>query len=295
MESRVNYIIVGIFVVLFSIGMLAFAFWLGKYGDEDEYIYYKAYMTESVSGLSREATVKYRGVDVGIVDKIAIDLENSDRIILILKVKKHTPIKEDMHVTMKYYGLTGLAFIEIGGGSRDAPLLKPVDGEMPVIKASPSVYARLDESLSSLTGKLSQTLDSIDLLLSKENISNFQQSLSNIKDVSENIKSYQDEIEKLLVKGVDMEEDIIAASSKVSEASDRVAVAASAFEKSFSRGDYDIRGITAKSLEKFDDLLGSLKVLTGEIEEAVISIKNSPGDLLFKQTEQNLGPGERIQ
>jgi len=295
MESRVNYIIVGIFVLLFSLGMLGFAFWLGKYGDEGDYVFYRAYMTESVSGLSREATVKYRGVDVGIVDKIVIDRENNEQIILLLKVKKDTPIRQDMHVTMKYYGLTGLAFIEISGGSKDAPLLVAKNDEVPVIQTSPSIYARLDESLSGLAGKLGLSLDNIDKLLSKQNISNFQQALANIKEISENLKGYQDDINKLLVKGVEMEEDIIAASTKVSEASESVEAAAIAFEKSFSRGDYDIRGITSKSLEKFDDLLGSLKVLTGEIEEAVISIKNSPGDLLFKQTEQHLGPGEQIQ
>ena len=295
MESRVNFIIVGIFVVLFSIGLIAFAFWLGKYGDDSDYVYYKAYMTESVSGLSKDATVKFRGVDVGIVDKIAIDRENSERIILQMKVERLTPITKDMHVEMKYYGLTGLAFIEISGGSKDAPLHTHDTTEIPVIQTSPSVYARLDESLSSLAGKLSHTLDSIDLLLSKQNIDNFQQSLENIKDISVNLKDYQDEIQKLLVTGVDMEKDIIAASNKVALASDSVEAAARAFEKSFSRGDYDLRSITSKSLEKFDDLLGSLKVLTGEIEEAVISIKNSPGDLLFKQTEQKLGPGEQLQ
>ena len=101
MESRVNYIIVGIFVVLFSMGMLGFAFWLGKYGDEGDYAYYRVYMTESVSGLSREATVKFRGVDVGIVEKIAIDLDNSEQIILLLKVKKDTPIKDQPLVREK--------------------------------------------------------------------------------------------------------------------------------------------------------------------------------------------------
>ncbi len=295
MESRVNYIIVGIFVVLFSIGVLAFAFWLGKYGDEGEYVFYKAYMTESVSGLSREATVKYRGVDVGIVDKIAIDKENSEQILLVLKVKKETPVKEDMHVTMKFYGLTGLAFIEIAGGSSEAALVTAEGDEMPVINAAPSVFARLDESLSGLAGKLDSTLGGIDKLLSKKNIDNFEQAIANIRDISDDFKSYQSGIKTMIDNGVIMEEEIIAASNKVSDASDSVEAAALAFEKSFSRGDYDLRGITSKSLEKFDDLLGSLKVLTGEIEEAVISIKNSPGDLLFKQTEQKLGPGESIQ
>ena len=73
MESKINYIIVGAFVVLFSIGIAAFVFWLEKYGAEEDYKYYKTFMSESVSGLSREASVKYRGVDVGIVETIQIN------------------------------------------------------------------------------------------------------------------------------------------------------------------------------------------------------------------------------
>ena len=56
MESRVNYTYIGIFVVIFSIGLIAFAFWLGKYGqDENDYRRFHVYLTESVSGLSPDA------------------------------------------------------------------------------------------------------------------------------------------------------------------------------------------------------------------------------------------------
>ena len=295
MESRVNYIIVGIFVLLFTIGMLVFVFWLGKYGGADEYVYYKAYMTESVSGLSREASVKYRGVEVGIVEKVEIDPDNSEQVALLLKVKKNTPIKEDMSVTMKFYGLTGLAFIEIGGGSKHSPLLVKKGDDIPVIKAAPSVFARLDESLSTLAGKLTKTLNSMDVLLSEKNLDNVSVALANVKDFTSQIKNFQGEIQGLMKKSVHMEDKIIQASEKVAEASDGVKEVAEALEKGFNRGDYDLKEISSKSLNKFDDLLGSLKVLTGEIEEAVVSIKNSPGDLLFKQTEQKLGPGEKIQ
>jgi phospholipid/cholesterol/gamma-HCH transport system substrate-binding protein len=295
MESRVNYIIVGIFVLLFTIGMLMFVFWLGKYGGSDEYVYYKAYMTESVSGLSREASVKYRGVEVGIVEKVEIDPQNSEQVALLLKVKKDTPIKEDMSVTMKFYGLTGLAFIEIGGGSKSSPLLMQKGNEIPVIQAAPSVFARLDESLSTLAEKLTHTLDSMDELFSKNNIENVSVALSNVKEFTTAINNFKGDIQGLMEKSVHMEDKIIRASEKVASASDGVKNVARALEQGIMRGDYDFKSITSKSLEKFDDLLGSLKVLTGEIEEAVISIKNSPGDLLFKQTEQRLGPGEKTQ
>ena len=77
MYSKVNYTVVGVFVLLFGIGVVWFAFWLGKYGMEDEYYTYKLEMSDSVSGLSEDADVMLRGVDIGRVTKIQINPKNS--------------------------------------------------------------------------------------------------------------------------------------------------------------------------------------------------------------------------
>ncbi len=53
MESKVNYTAVGVFVLIFTSSLIAFAFWLGKYNqDEAAYHRYHLYITESVSGLA---------------------------------------------------------------------------------------------------------------------------------------------------------------------------------------------------------------------------------------------------
>ena len=49
-------------------------------------------------------------------------------------------------------GLTGLAFVELLGGSREAPVLQAQAGELyPVIRTGPSLMVRLDESLIDVT------------------------------------------------------------------------------------------------------------------------------------------------
>lgn len=295
MESRVNYILVGFFVLLFTAGLLYFAFWLGNYGDDNKYVYYKAYMKESVSGLNREAAVKFRGVDVGIVQDIRIDPENSEQVELLLKIEEETPIRTDMTATLKSYGLTGLAFVEISGGSKDAPLYEHDKGRIPVINTAPSLITRLDETLTTLTDKLSSNLDSMALLLNQENIDNVSVAVANIREFSDQVISFQRKLNSLIAKSEDMEDKIMNASDRVSTASDGVKEVADTLEASFKRGDYNIRQITAKSIEKFDDLMSTVKVLANEIESAVVSIKTSPGDLFFKRSEEKLGPGEEIR
>jgi len=292
MESRINYIITGTFVILLTTGLVVFAFWLGKYSDQDDYRYYKAYMKESVSGLSHDASVKYRGVNVGTVESIRINPENSEEIDLLLKIKSDTPIKQDMKVMLKFYGLTGLAFIEIEGGSNNSPLVEHKEGVIPTIAYMPSIYSNFTQSLTSIAGKLSLILDNLDVLLNKQNIANISQALSNFKDISQDIKSYQSEIRKLVENGVIMENKIISTSRKVADASDKMKRLLIRIEDSIQRGDYNVKELSSHTFEKMDELMYNLNVLTKEIQETVISIKRSPSDLLFKRANPKTGPGE---
>ncbi|PCJ88286.1 MAG: hypothetical protein COA54_03200 [Thiotrichaceae bacterium] len=292
MESRVNYIIVGIFVVLFSIGLAGFVFWLEKYGTQEDFKYYMTYMKESVSGLSLDASVKYRGVDVGIVKNIRINPENSEEVELLLRVKKETPIKEDMFIILKFYGLTGLAFIEIEGGSKTSPLLKSQDGEISIIKSAPSIYTRLNESLPDIAQKLSLALGKINVLLNEENLTNIRESIDNIKEISLYVKNYKDDIDTLLVRGIVMEAKVISSFDKVADAADEVKFVASDIEKSLQRGDYNIKEMSSPTFEQTNELLDELKALAAELEEVVLSLQRNPRDLFLKQTTPKLGPGE---
>jgi phospholipid/cholesterol/gamma-HCH transport system substrate-binding protein len=292
MESRVNYIIVGIFVVLFSIGLAGFVFWLEKYGVQENFRYYKTFMEESVSGLSRDASVKYRGVDVGVVETIRINPENSEEVELLLRVKKETPIKEDMFVILKFYGLTGLAFIEIEGGSKTSPLLKSQNGETPIIKSAPSIYTRLNESLPDIAQKLSAALGKINVLLNEESLANIRESIDNIKEISFYIKNYKDDVDTLLEKGVVMEGKAISSFNKVADAADEVKRVASDIEKSLQRGDYNIKEMSSPTFEQTNELLDELQSLAAELEEMVLSLQRNPRDIFLKQTTPKLGPGE---
>ena len=42
---------------------------------------------------------------------------------LLFAIERGTPIKEDTVAVLKTQGLTGIAYVELSGGSADAPLL----------------------------------------------------------------------------------------------------------------------------------------------------------------------------
>ena len=292
MESRINYIVVGMFVVLFSAGLAAFVFWLEKYGVEDDFRYYKTHMKESVSGLSQDASVKYRGVDVGIVKTIRINPENSEEVEIVLRVKKETPIKEDMVAVLKFYGLTGLAFIEIEGGSKESPIIVSHKHDVPIIKSSPSIYTRLNESLPNIAKNLSTALIKIEALLNEENLANIQQSLDNIKEISLYLKNHENEINTLLSNSTVASEKAILFVHNAAEAAESIKIMANSVEKSIQHGDYNIKEITSDTLNNTNKLLDELHNLTAELEVMVQSIQRNPREFFLKKTTPKLGPGE---
>jgi len=322
MESRVNYTAIGVFVILFTVAVVAFGFWLGKYSqDERLYRRYKVYMTESVSGLSPEAAVKFQGVDVGKVESIQINPHNSEEVELTLKIKKETPIKTDSNAMLKFYGITGLAFIEIAGGSRHAPLLSDGKDTVLTIPSSPSLITRLDESLSNVATKLSLTLDRANKLFSDKNVDNVAQSLENLRSLTAQIDGYQIQIKALLEQSIALEHNASKSFIAMGEAAGNVKTASGNFntliqtkmtstlesleatskeshkliqklEASLDHGDYDMRAIAAPASGELTTLLEQTRTLSSEMETTLRSLRDNPSDLLFKKSTPKPGPGE---
>lgn len=295
MESRVNYLLVGLFVVSFIAGLVGFVFWLEDFRSMDNDMLYKVYFKESVSGLSRSASVKYRGVDVGAIESIRINPENSEEIELLLKVDKHTPVKEDSFAVLEFHGLTGLAFIELQGGSKDSPRLMPTSDEPPVIESAPSTFSRLNDSLPDIALNLLQALDRINTLLSHENLSNYNALLKNSAEITASIKNYDDELEALLANGLAMENKAMVSLDKSADAADELVQLFRAFNDSLQRGDYNLRALSAPTREQADALLDRLNALSVQLERTLSDIQRSPRDLLFKETSPRLGPGESTE
>ncbi|HSW21320.1 MAG TPA: MlaD family protein, partial [Burkholderiaceae bacterium] len=76
-----NLSVVGAFVIVLTVAMIAGVLWLasGMY-NRKAYDTYETYMTESVSGLTLNSTVRYRGVEVGRVREIGLAPGNVEQV-----------------------------------------------------------------------------------------------------------------------------------------------------------------------------------------------------------------------
>ncbi len=200
MERDLNYILIGLFVILLCILLIISILWLSSIKYKQEYKYYKIRFKESVSGLSIGSPVKYKGIKIGSVDKLYIDKDDPNIINVIVKIEKDVPIKVDARASLAYQGITGLAHIEIKGGSRTSKDLESIDnGKYPEIKTEPSIITRLDTTLTILSNQAQHLVSNLNYLLSKNNINKLMETIDNINKIIKTIANRDEDISKTII------------------------------------------------------------------------------------------------
>lgn len=321
MESRTSYTIVGLFIFLLGAGAAGFALWMGKYNNKKEFAYYYTYMEESVAGLPPDGAVKYMGVNIGKVKEIHIDPNDPTRIRLLLQIPKDFPLREGMYAMLNFTGITGIAYIEIIGGKKGAPVIKSEPGKIPVIPSKPSTLAQIGTSVSDLAVQISKALDRLNTAFSEENIKHLSNTLANIDDSSSSLKKILSDnnaksLEILLRNLADASkksdtlfeavEAMKTETTKMSKDAKRALRSVEESAQSFKRvndllaeriegGDFDIKAILQRTILESNTLLRATRELIYLLQEDALMIKNSPRDLLFKESEPTLGPGEEIK
>jgi phospholipid/cholesterol/gamma-HCH transport system substrate-binding protein len=321
MYSRANYTIVGIFVLLFGIGMVWFAFWLAKYGSYREFDTYKIEMTESVSGLSKDSVVKLHGVDVGRVSAININPKNIENIEILLEIKRGVPIKEDMVAYTQMLGVTGLLSIEIDGGTNRAKTLEPTEEYIPIIPAAPSWMSKATKGIGNLSDKITLLIDQSQKLLTDANIKKLEKILDNIEkatakgsELEQKIIGSLDEANKTAVEfrnsmnsltnrfeslSDDISRELKSTTASLSDLKNTASPVLKKLmsttknfnrvtlrvEKTLRRGDYNLKKI-------FEPVLVDIEIMGNQINDLVQQIEKSPNDILFKSRKSRRGPGE---
>lgn len=195
MESRVNYTVVGIFVVSLSIAMTIIFLWLSSLHAGKSYKTYLLYVNENVTGLNSQSPVRYNGVPVGFVKSIELDPRNAQFVKIILSIEVGTPITTCTVATLQFQGITGVLYVGLKTTSVDAPLLLPLPGEKyPIIPTKPSFFVQLSEVLPEITKNFKKIGNSIDKLLDKKNQEAIAATLQNLKKITKTFADNSDNI-----------------------------------------------------------------------------------------------------
>ncbi|MBS0149663.1 MAG: MCE family protein [Nitrospira sp.] len=320
MEPKVNYIVVGSFVALLGAAILVGVLWLGKSDYRGSYDRYEAYMTESVAGLSVDSSVKYRGVDVGRVKAVALRPDNPEEVLLTLDIVRGTPVKTDTIAVLETQGLTGLATINLTGGSREAPSLQTQAGQTyPMIKTGPSLFSRLDKTASRLLAEegLAQLLADLDLaakgvakVLDEDNRTTLTKTIKDLEEVAQTIVSHKAQIEQSLNNAARSAENLsklttslnaqvpplLAGINKSVGAMDAVTEELAKTTKTVgtvvNEARPELQQFTKRTLPEAGQLVTELRQLTSTLTRVARELEREPSSLVFGRKTPSRGPGE---
>lgn len=303
-----NYSLVGAFVLVLGAVLIAGVLWLASGGAwQKKYDVYLAVESESVAGLNPSAPVKYNGVDVGKVQSIQLDQAHPERVNLLLAIERATPVKEDTIAILRIQGLTGIAYVELSGGSvASAPLRAKAGASYPEIRTAPSLAARLENVLTSVLSKVDSTSNNINAILSKENQMAFQSALADLALVAHTVAARKDSIDSGLADAERILKNTARASVKIDALVTRIGRGADAIEKmgnevsrtSINAGKTldtvgaDVKRFSTETLPELERLLGELSTLSASLRRLTEQTRRDPRGLIFGHTPVPDGPGE---
>lgn len=217
METRANYVIVGIFTLVAILAAFGFVYWTAAIGDRGETVMVRVRIPGSASGLGRGSFVLFNGVKVGDVRRVYIDVENPSVAIADAEIDRLTPITRSTQADIGLAGLTGQANIELKGANRNEPkLLDEAEAEDRIaeITANPSAVTNLLQTAQDIFSRADKVLSELEGFTTDVR-GPLTQTVQNAQKFSDALANNADSIDKFLSSVSGLSEELQGVSGKL--------------------------------------------------------------------------------
>jgi len=182
MENKAHALAAGAFVLLVAALLVTLAVWLTR--EAGEIRAYEVSTRDAVTGLQSQASVRFRGVNVGKVAAIGFDPLNPGQVLLRLALDAKAPITRSTYATLGYQGLTGIAFVQLDDSGESREPLPMVAGQVPRIPMRPGLMDRWSRQGERILGQLEETTRRVNQLLAVENQQALRKSLDTLNQAA---------------------------------------------------------------------------------------------------------------
>lgn len=192
METRANHVLIGLFTILVTLLAVLFALWAANYASNRNWDKYEVFFTEAVTGLGNGGIVQYNGINVGEVERLRLDPNDPRKVVARIRLQAGTPVKLDTKAKLAFIGLTGVAQIQLSGGTPESPRLLPtVKRPIPIIPTQPSALQNISEAASDIGER-------VRMVLSDANIEKISKVIDDLHQVSSMVAGKKDDVAALI-------------------------------------------------------------------------------------------------
>jgi phospholipid/cholesterol/gamma-HCH transport system substrate-binding protein len=188
METRVRYIVVGLFAVVVGFAAVFLSLWIQGGGTirgrRDVEIRFEG----SAPGLRAGTEVTFNGLHVGEVTDVAFDPKDPNSVDARISIDAATPLSATTKVSLDTQGLMGSVYVSLYGGSANQPLVTPPGQTIPILVAP---------AQPSLTQDTRQTLAQLQNLIG-DNAKPVHDLITNLQTFSGALAGNSDRIDKIM-------------------------------------------------------------------------------------------------
>jgi phospholipid/cholesterol/gamma-HCH transport system substrate-binding protein len=292
METRANYVMIGLFTLGVILAGFLFVFWAAG-RDTRALTSYRILFTGSVSGLARGSSVFYNGIKIGEVTTISLLPADPGKVVAFVTIDAKTPVNEDTKARLEFQGLTGVAAIQMTGGNPQSKRLIVEDlANPPMITAERSELQDLLESARRLSARADDVLGHAEKLFS-DNEGAVSETMRNIETFSRSLAAYPDSLSRILNSTASATESIADVSVKAGDLVDRLNKAAGRLDNVLAGaetivGSDEVRG----SLVEFGDAARAVKELARNLDGRTSQIAQNV-DAVANDSRKSLAELER--
>lgn len=284
METRANYVAIGIFVLAVIVGGFGFIYWLAQTADTGKRANLIIEFEGTVTGLSEGGLVLFNGIKIGEVTTLALNANDPTKVQAIVKVDSTAPLKVDTKAELGFQGLTGVAHIELKGGSAEANAL--FDGKtVPIIKADPSAFQNLIEGAQSVLTRADRALAVVEDLVVK-NRGSIDKTIANVETFSDALAKNSDGVDKFL--------------AEVSRAADAFAGLSDNLEGLIKHADTLVAAVdpekVAKTVDNVAKFTDALAGASGDVDSVIADFRKTAEELstFGKNLNETLAKADKV-
>ena len=198
METRSNYVMVGVVTVALLIGTLLFIVWIAGLSNRATKCY-DIYFAQAVGGLNKGSNVTFSGVPVGQVAKISLLPERPEFVWVRIEVDTDTPVLQGTSAQIHGVGFTGVSEIQLDGAARGSPPITQAGPQgCPVVPSSTTGLSQLLNSAPELMERIQRLTERLTELLSDKNQNSIADILENIDKTSKVLAQNAPELAKAI-------------------------------------------------------------------------------------------------
>lgn len=274
METRANYIAIGVFTLLAFAMAFGFIYWLVRYNETGEARLVELIIPGNAGGLQKGNGVLFNGLRVGNVVSVRLSEADPENVYAVLKINSETPLREDTNVTIASQPLTGLANVSLVGGSADKDLILKRD-VVPPLRAKPSSLNDTLEAAAKTVEIANGMLAKVDQLID-ENKDSIGKTVSNVEAFSTAVANNSEHIDAFLQNVGEASKSITALSKTLDGVSKNVDAIVAAVEPERIKS----------TLTNVDKITGDIARSSGELGTILETAKKTVGS--FSNVAANL-------